>query len=406
MSHARLPQLILKKNKDIPIRSRHMWIFSGAVENSSSPSLQDGVLVEVLPYDRSTVLGYAIINRKSKIIGRIVSFTNPDIHSVIRDAIVQAFQLRRSIYPEIDQSDEEMYRLVNAEGDGLSGLIVDMYGRKTAVLQISSLAMEKYRDCILKTLIDDIGVSTIYERSNSSSRKIEGLVPREGCMYGVPSHSLIASERGIRYKVDVEKGQKTGFFLDQREMRSLIRSLSFQKKVINCFSYSGGFSLNALLGQAQHVLSIDVSSDALSMLDQSIELNAQIQKERHKSLAEDVFRWLEKPGDETGLSDCDILILDPPAFAKTQKDIPKALTGYKEINRRAFQKMKRGSLLLTCSCSYHITPEQFQEMLFKAACSANRDIRVVSQHRNALDHMSTIYHRETDYLKSTLISIM
>ena len=400
------PQLILKRGKDAPIRYRHMWIFSGAIESVIPYDLQDGSVVEVRNFERTDVLGYAVLNRKSSIAARVVSFTSHKAEIEIDRLIEKAFCLRKSLIPQIvEPHSTEMYRLVNAEGDGLSGLIIDMYGPSYAVIQISSLAMDVFRSHIVTTLQRLFPVKAIYEKSTNASRKLEGLKPEEKKLFGDVPDTVVATERGISYLIDIKKGQKTGFFIDQREMRSLIRAISFGKKVINCFSYSGGFSLNALKGGAQSVISLDVSQGALDLLHHSLELNSELHSTRHQSRAVDVFKWLEQGSENKELSTCDILILDPPAFAKTKKDVPNALKGYREINRRAFQNMKSGSLLLTCSCSYHVSYDEFNEMVYKAAADSKRDIRVLSHHRNALDHGSTIYHRETDYLKSMLVAI-
>lgn len=401
-----LPKLVLKKGKDLPIRHRHMWIFSGAIESILPQSTPDGSLVEVTDSEKTRTLGFAILNRKSSIAGRVISFTTSDVEEVVRHQIEKAFSLRRQLIPEMGMKDsQEMYRLINAEGDGLSGLIVDMYGSKTAVIQISSLAMDKFRSTIISALQDIVGVETIYEKSTSASRKLEGLQPKEGLLLGTLRENMVATERGITYRVDIENGQKTGFFIDQCEMRSLVRSIAKGKKVVNCFSYSGGFSLNALKGGAQSVLSLDVSKEALSLLDQSLAFNSDLDSKNHTSRAVDVFKWVESGGENPELTSCDLLILDPPAFAKTKRDVPNALKGYREINRRAFQHVKPGALVLTCSCSYHVMNEEFYEMIYKAACDSKRDIRILSHHRNSLDHGATVYHRETDYLKSVLLAV-
>jgi 23S rRNA (cytosine1962-C5)-methyltransferase len=376
------------------ILGRHQWIFSGAVKKMPTEA-EDGSCVDVVSV-RGEFLASAFLNRKSSIVGRIISFEKRDAEEAIRQNIENAITYRRKLFGNFSG---KMFRLINAEADMLSGLVVDLYDT-SAVIQVSSLGIEKHKEIILDALRAHIPLTWIYEKSTSPSRKQEGLSPCERTLWGEEKPTVVVEEEGIRYMVAIKEGQKTGFFLDQREMRTMIQQLAKGRKVVNCFSYSGGFSLSALLGGASSCLSIDSSSQALTWLGENLRLNGLEEDTRHSSLCTDVFSWLEKED-----VDFDLVILDPPAFAKRKQDLDKALRGYKEINRRALQKMPKNSFLLTSSCSYHVEPTQFMAMLKKAALDAGRNVRILSYHRHAWDHPTSIFHPETDYLKSALLYV-
>ncbi len=385
--------LALKSGREKSVKMRHQWIFSGAVKSIPADA-ENGSCVSVIS-STGEFLGKAFLNRRSSIVARLISFSDISLDLALRQHIRNAILLRKSIFGTFSG---KMLRLINAEADMLSGLVVDLYDT-VCVIQISSLGMERNKDLIVNELKNELSLTWIYEKSTSPSRKHEGLTPFEGTYFGTEQNRVIAQEEGISFAVDIKEGQKTGFFLDQREMRRMVRRISPGKKVLNCFSYSGGFSLAALVGGAVSCVSIDSSQPALSLIDENLHLNS-IPSDLHKSICTDVFSWLEKEP-----LPFDIVILDPPAFAKRKQDLESALRGYREINRRALQKMPKGSFLITSSCSYHVQPTQFLAMLKKAALDAERNIRLLSYHQHAWDHPTSLFHPETEYLKSALLYV-
>jgi 23S rRNA (cytosine1962-C5)-methyltransferase len=260
--------------------------------------------------------------------------------------------------------------------------------------------MQVLRPLVVQWLVEKLQPEGIYEKSLLPSRKEEGLVDEEGVLYGKePSKSIQILENDLHFSVSILQGQKTGFFLDHREMRQMVRHLASGKRVLNCFSYTGGFSVYAAAGKAKSVDSVDISASAMEMAAQNMTLNG-FKDDRYRFFTADVFQFLrEKP------LDYDLVILDPPAFAKRQKDIVPACRGYKDINRIAMQKMPQGSLLLTSSCSYHIDEALFQTVVFQAAVEARRTVRIIGRHHIAADHPINICHPESDYLKTLLLYI-
>ena len=267
------------------------------------------------------------------------------------------------------------------------------------MIQISALGIEKLKPLIIETLIAALSPSWIYEKSNAASRKEDGLQPFEKTLHGTEQETVTILEDGLKFLVSPLHGQKTGFFLDQRAMRRLVGELSEGKKVLNCFSYTGGFTLHALQGGASTVDSVGISEDAIALVKQNIVLNG-LQERPHNEYAEDAFEFLKKRE-----LNYDLVILDPPAFAKRKSDINQAARGYKEINLTAMRKMPANSLLLTCSCSYHIDEVLFKQILFGAAKDARRNVQIIQRHRLAEDHPLNIYHPEGSYLKSFLCYI-
>lgn len=389
-----LQSIVLAHGRERSVFSRHQWIFSGAVKKIS-PAAENGDCVEILA-STGEFLGIAFLNRTSNIIARIISFTKCSPEEALRENLLRAFAYRKKIFGDMSG---KMCRLVNAEADMLSGLIIDLYDT-TAVIQISSLGMEKYKRVILEVLKSEFPLTWIFEKSTSPSRKKEGMPLIEETLFGEEKQRIIVDEGGLKFSISVKGGQKTGFFIDQRETREIVRRLSPGKRVLNCFSYSGAFSLAALCSGASSVCSIDCSEQALELIEENLALNGLKGDARHTSVCADVFTWLEKEE-----MDFDVVILDPPAFAKRKQDLDVAIKGYREINRRALQKMPSGSFLLTCSCSYHVQPSEFMAMLKQASMHSGRRVRVVSLHRHAWDHPASIYHPETDYLKSALLYV-
>jgi len=383
------PQLILKKGKEKAIKNRHHWIFSGAV--AREPSTVDNFVT--VTSEQGEILGTAYYNPQTKIIGRMVSFGAADPYETMRNQIYSACGLRKSLF---DHTKTNAYRLINGEGDFLPGLIVDRY-RDVLVIQISTLGMEKLRSFIVEALVENMKPKAIYEKSNLPSRKEEGLKDIQGWVFGSGDSQLEILENGHQFLVSFPEGQKTGFFLDHREMRRDIGSRSRGKRILNCFAYSGGFSVYAAACGAAQVDSVDISEKAIELARANMKLNG---FDKGGFYAADVFQFLR----ENPLN-YDVVILDPPAFAKRQKDIIQGCRGYKDINRVALQKMPPRSLLLTCSCSYFVDEPLFQKVVFQASVEANRRVRIIGRHRMGADHPINICHPESDYLKSLLLFV-
>lgn len=335
-----------------------------------------------------------MVSRGRSILGHMLAFGQETVEEALLSRIQEAAQLRRKWF---DPQNTNAIRLINAEGDGIPGLIVDAYDQ-TLVMQVSNAGIEKLKDQIVSHLIREFKPRSLYEKSTSFLRRKEGLEEVRGLLYGEELPEIEILENGLRYSVDVVEGQKTGLFLDQREMRSLVRRLANGKRVLNCFSYTGGFSVSALAGGASHVDSVDSSFRCEARILKNLALNG---LKDHQFFCEDVFAFLKKCS-----WDYDLIILDPPAFVKKRDDIAKAFRAYKDLNRFVIENAKPGTLLLTCSCSYHVDEPLFQNILFRASHEANRSVRILSRHAQAHDHPISIFHPESAYLKSFLLHII
>lgn len=383
----------LKPGKEKPVRNRHHWIFSGAI--AKLPEFTNGDCLQVCS-STGEKLGWGYFNTKTMISGRMLSFDETLPEDAISRNLEAAVAMRSRLF---DHATTNAYRLVNGEGDLLPGLIIDRYN-EVLVVQISTLGMQKFRPMIVEWLVKNLTPRSIYEKSLLPSRKEEGLHDEQGALFGeVPSQGVEILENGLRFFVSILHGQKTGFFLDHREMRDQVMTLAHGKKVLNCFAYTGGFSIYAAKGGAAAVDSVDISASAMQLAERNMELNG-FASDAHHFYAEDVFDFLREKS-----LDYDLVILDPPAFAKRQKDVVSACRGYKDINRLAMEKMPAGSVLLTSSCSYHVNEELFQTVVFQAAVEAGRTVRIIGRHRMAADHPVNICHPESDYLKSLLLYI-
>jgi len=384
--------VILHKNKDKAIRNRHHWIFSGAVK-SFPPGFENGSILGVRSFEGEH-LGYAYFNEKCSIAGRMISFDETLPLEAIKKSIKDAIALRQQLYDEKTNA----FRLVNGEGDNLPGLVVDRYA-DVLVIQITTLGMEKLKPFLVEALTEKFSPRCIYEKSNLPSRREEGLADFEGLLAGEMVNTVEISENGVRFLVELPGSQKTGFFLDQREMRKLVRSHSRGRRALDCFSYTGGFSVYALAGGATNVDLVDTSEKALALARQNLKLNGFEGEANHFYVA-DVFEFLR----QQELS-YDFVILDPPAFAKKKTDVMQACRGYKDINRLVFQKVPGRSFVLTFSCSFFVDEALFQKVVFQAASDAKRNVRIIQRHHLACDHPISIYHPESDYLKGFLLYI-
>jgi len=381
--------IILKEGKEKSVLRGHPWIFSGAI--ASTPSFADGDILNVFSSD-GKFLAQAYFHSNNSLAGRILSFSCDPIEKEIEKKIDEAILLRKSFF---DPKITNAFRLINAEGDGLSGLIVDQYA-DVLVLQIHTAGMEKLKPFIVDLLLKKLNPSCIYEKSITSSRGKEGLLDCEQKIWGEVAEEVEILENGLKFIVSIIDGQKTGFFLDQREMRQWVAKHAAGKRILNCFSYTGGFSVFALKEKAL-VDSVDSSAEALALAKRNTELNG-CEMNKHRLIHEDAFLFLQKDP-----LDYDLVILDPPAFAKKRSDIESACKGYKQINRLAFEKMPSSSLLLTCSCSYFMDESLFQNIIFQAACEAKRNVKILGRHKQAIDHPISLYHPEGEYLKSLIL---
>jgi len=391
-------RVILKPQKERPVLLGSPWIFSGAIGDIQG-FVEPGSMVEVQDsYKNFVAWGY--YNAHSQIAIRVLSripseFPDEDL---IRKRIEEAIGLRLGFFdPELT----DIMRLINSEGDFLPGLVVDRYGQ-TLVVQILTKGMERFRDVLINTLIQELRPSTIWERSDSSVRKKEGLEPKIDLVFGKEEHLCMGKENGIRFLVDVKAGQKTGFYIDQRENRQEVQRYSKGATVLNCFSYTGAFSVYAFKGGAKKITNVEFSSSALELLDENSKLN-HIPKEQQKNILGDAFevlRELKRKGIQY-----DLVIVDPPKFAHSQLQLKKALKGYKDINLQAMHLLKRGGILATFSCSGAVTFELFSKAILWAAMDANRELKVIKRLGQPFDHPFLLGLPESEYLKGLLLRV-
>ena len=384
--------VVLKPGRDKAVRNRHHWIFSGAVRDL--PDFEDGAVLPVRSAG-GELLGHAYLNHKSAIIGRMIAFGTEPPDTAVRSSLERALALRKAFF---DPASSNAFRLVNAEGDGLPGLIADLYD-DVLVLQIATLGMEKLKPLVLEVLQGTVRPRAILEKSDLPARREEGLEPFEAALLGEPVDRVRILEAGVPYWVGLAGGQKTGFYLDQRESRRLVRETASGRRVLNTFSYTGSFSVSALLGGAIRADSVDSSEEALALAQENFELNG-LASDAGLFFTADVFEFLREPA-----LDHDYIILDPPAFAKKRTDVVAACRGYKDINRLAFQRVRTPGFVLTFSCSHFVDEALYQQVVFQAAHEAGRRVRILQKHRQAFDHPVNIYHPETAYLKGFLLYV-
>ncbi len=397
------PLLQLRPLSEAHVKNRHHAIFRSAV--GAPPQAPDGAIVEVRS-SKGEFLCYAHWNSQAYICGRVLSFREGDPLAEIRSLLERAVALRKNLFTA---EDTTAYRLINAEGDSLPGLIVDKYDT-VLVVQCTTLGFDLMREWVAQQLWELCAPSAIYEKSTSTARKKEGMGPREGWLRPASSGSgaglrgegstvVPVTERGIRFSIQLAGSQKTGLFLDQREMRAVVRSFAKDRTVLDCCSYVGGFSVAALLGGARHAHAVDYDPQAIEGARANVAENG-IEAACFNASAEDVFNFLRR---RPLPQQFDFIIVDPPAFAKRSSDIDQATKAYTDLNRLALEALPAGSLLLTCSCSFHVNAAQFQTIVFHAARQAGRSVRILQRHRQAYDHPINLYHPEVDYLKSLLL---
>jgi len=382
----------MKPEREKSLLRKHPWIFSGAIE-ALPEDCKPGELFHVLSSNKQ-FLALAYFHQGHSLCGRVLSFEDKPIEIVLQEKIDKAFSKREPFL----SSATTAYRLINAEGDGLPGLIIDQY-ENVLVLQVTTAGMANLVPLLLPLLIEKFQPKTIYEKSHGFARQQEGLPDSQGVLWGEKADEIEILENGMKFAVSLKEGQKTGFFLDQREMRKMIRELSSARKVMNAFAYTGGFSIAALAGGATHVDSIEISSKAGTILEKNLILNG-YQGRSHSFFCEDVFDFLSQQA-----LDHDLFIIDPPAFAKKRSDIESACKGYKRLMTEVFSRAKPGALLLFSSCSYYIDEKLLDTLAFQAALEQKRDVSLLSRHRQAFDHPISLFHPEGSYLKSVLFSI-
>lgn len=386
-------QLILHNKREKSIVNRHHWIFSGALKSCDA---QNGEIVSVHK-SSGELLGYGFFDPGNQIACRMFEWSRKPLE-IDRDYWKSKFQkainLRTALF---DHNDTNCYRLLHSEGDFLPGLIIDRYAH-LLVLQPKILGIEKLLP-LFGEILNELGFQHLYIKSKSSSVFLEQLTLSNGWLTGETDIETKVKENGLTFLINIETGQKTGFFIDQRNNRQDVRLRSANKTVLNAFSYTGGFSLYALAGGAKQVDSVDISSSAIDMANDLMSLN-QLQ-EKHRGITADCFDFLnEMPSDHY-----DMIILDPPAFAKHKRALKNASQGYKQINLKAFRKIKQGGLLYTFSCSKAIDKELFQRIVFSAAVEAHREVRIIDQLHQPEDHPVNIFHPETEYLKGLLLYV-
>jgi 23S rRNA (cytosine1962-C5)-methyltransferase len=325
----------------------------------------------------------------------MVSFGDNAPEDAIRQNIAKALELRRRFFnPAVTNA----YRLINAEGDFLPGLVADLYN-DVLVLQVGTLGMEKLKPLILEILVEKLKPRGVYEKSLLPSRREEGMKDYEAALYGEPAEKVRILEEGLPFLVNITEAQKTGFYLDQREMRKLVREHAAGRKVLNAFAYTGAFSVYALKGGAVRADLVESSESAVALARENFALNG-LSQETNSFINADVFEFLRKPD-----LDYDFIILDPPAFAKRKSDVIAACRGYKDINRLAIQKVRPEGLVLTFSCSRFVDERLFQQVVFEAAEEAGRRARILQRYRQPFDHPVNIFHPETEYLKGFLLYV-
>ena len=389
-------KIFLKAGKERSAFRYHPWIFSGAIERGEG-SLQEGDLVKVYSSDQQYLAtGHCQIG---SIAVRILTFEDEEInYDFWKKRVTSAWQLRQSL-GLTNSPTNNVFRLIHGEGDNLPGLVVDYYAG-VAVVQFHSVGMYLEKENITRALLEVIGdqLTAIYDKSESTLPYKAAIEPKNGYLYGKAEH-FIALDNGLQFNVDWLEGQKTGFFIDQRENRSLLEKYAKDKNVLNMFCYTGGFSFYAMRGGAKLVHSVDVSARAIELTKQNVELNFPGDP-RHEAFAEEAFNFLKNAHHKY-----DLIVLDPPAFAKHQNVLNNAIQGYKKLNRKGIEIVKPGGIIFTFSCSQVMTKELFRQTIFTAAANTGRKVKVLHQLSQPADHPINIYHPEGEYLKGLVLQV-
>ena len=388
-------RLVLKSGKEKSVKRFHPWIFSGAIKTiSGNPS--EGDVVDV--FDNQGDFLASGHYQRGTIAVRILSFATSNIDGeFFMERLKKAVDYRKDA-GIIGSSNLNVFRLVHGEGDNLSGLIIDYYNG-VAVMQCHSIGFYKIRHTIAKSVSHLLGnqIKAVYDKSSTTLHSIAGVDIKDEYIIG-NSEPAVVTENGFKFKIDWTTGQKTGFFIDQRDNRKLLGELSAGKKVLNMFGYTGGFSVYAMQN-ADLVHTVDSSATAITLADENIRLNFGEDK-RHQSFKADAFGFLNDIDDKY-----DLIILDPPAFAKHNNSLENALQGYKKLNMKAIRSIKRGGVLFTFSCSQVVSKEEFRKSVFAAAANCGRNVKIMYQLNQPLDHPINIYHPEGEYLKGLVVYV-
>jgi 23S rRNA (cytosine1962-C5)-methyltransferase len=385
---------VLKKGREAPVLRGHPWIFSGAVDRIEDEGEGAGI-IDVLDAQRKWI-ARGLFSAKSQIRVRVLTWKQEPIdRNFFTRRLMQALTLREKYLA----STTNAYRLVNGEGDFIPGLVVDRYN-DFLVCQFFTAGIDSLREMITDSLSGLVTVKGIYERSEGRVRKEEGLAPSVGTLTGASPPDLVPiEENGFKFLVDIRRGQKTGFFLDQRDNRVLLSSLSRGQSLLNCFSYSGAFSVYAFGGGATDVISLDSSRPALELAEQHLEMNGFAG--RGELLKGDAFAYLKECA-----TSFDMIVLDPPSLAPRRDDLAAATGGYKFLNLHALKHLQPGGLLLTFSCSQHVSLDLFQKVVFGAAVDAGRKVSLLKRLGQPIDHPVSLHHPEGEYLKGLLLRVL
>ena len=388
--------LFLRRGKSESLKRFHPWVFSGAIAGANG-KLNEGDVVRIVS-NENELMGYGHYQIGS-IAVRMLTFKEEKIdHAFWVTRLSEALRLRKALQLT-GRADNNIYRLVHGEGDRLPGLVIDVYG-KTAVMQAHSVGMHVSREQIADALIEASEglIENVYYKSETTLPFKADLHQENGFLRG-HDEGNVAVENGLKFHIDWLRGQKTGFFVDQRENRSLLEHYAKGRNVLNMFCYTGGFSVFAMRGGANLVHSVDSSAKAIDLTRANAEMNFPGDA-RHEAFAEDAFKFLEQAG-----SNYDLIVLDPPAFAKHKDALPRALKGYTRLNATAFRKIKPGGIVFTFSCSQAVNKDQFRLAVFTAAAQSGRHVRILHQLHQPADHPINIYHPEGEYLKGLVLEV-
>jgi 23S rRNA (cytosine1962-C5)-methyltransferase len=393
MKDSKMLEITLKSGKDKPVLMGHPWIFNGAIAGING-KLQSGDQCLVRSFN-GDVLATGYYNSESAIAIRVLSFgREPFDTNILHKRLIQAIQYRKAL----ENKSTNSYRLINSEGDFLPGLIVDKFG-EGLVVQLLTAGMERLRKQVIELLISHCKPTFIYDRSDTESRKREGLEESDGLLYGNLPEQVIVKENGVLFSVDIGGGQKTGFFFDQRFNRELLKTYAPGRKMCDCFSYCGAFAVNALSADVSTVECVDISKNAIGSVQKNVALN--FPKTNVTVMNADVFKYLRET-----TNDYDLIVLDPPKFAKHPGEVDRAARGYKDINLVAMKKILRDGIIFTFSCSNAVDIKLFRQIVFSAAADSGRSVQVLHTLTAGSDHPVNIAHKEGEYLKGLVLRVV
>ncbi|HEY6366046.1 MAG TPA: class I SAM-dependent rRNA methyltransferase [Candidatus Binatia bacterium] len=390
-----MPRVYLKQGRDRPVRNGHPWIFSGAIEVIEGDPGAAGI-ADVFDSEKQW-LARGLFSPRSQIRVRVLTCEKEEVdRDFFTRRLSQALSIREKLLGEVTNA----YRIVNGEGDFLPGLIVDRYN-EFLVCQFFTAGMDFFKPLIIDSLCSLLTVKGVFEKSEGRVRDEEGIEPSVGVLSGEPPPETISiEENGFKFVVDVQRGQKTGFFLDQRDNRAFLTTISREKKILNCFAYSGAFSVYALAGGAKEIVSLDSSRPALKLAERNLALNG-FEIGGSELLKGDAFTYLKEC--DTGF---EMIILDPPSLARKRGDVGAATGGYKFLNLHALRHVRPGGFLVTFSCSQHLSIDLFQKIVFGAAVDAGRKVTILKRLGQPIDHPVSLHHPEGEYLKGLVLRVL